>query len=113
MLTIEKLKTYGADVEDGVSRCMGNEDFYLKMVNLMLAEDSASKLKAAIDAKDLDLAFENAHALKGVSSNLSLTPLSKPTIEITELLRSRTDMDYTDLVNTITDQWDKLVELTQ
>ena len=34
MITIESLKAYGADVEEGLARCLNKEDFYLKMVNL-------------------------------------------------------------------------------
>lgn len=108
MLTLEVLKDYGANVEEGIERCMGNEDFYLKMVIMMLDEDSANRLKDAIDVHDLDKAFETAHALKGVASNLSLGPISGPAIEITELLRARTEMDYTELTETICAQWDRL-----
>ena len=54
-----------------------------------------------MEAKDLDKAFEVAHALKGIYGNLSLTPLTKPVSEITELLRSRTDTDYSALMNEI------------
>lgn len=28
MLTIEKLREYGANVDDGLTRCMGKEDFF-------------------------------------------------------------------------------------
>ena len=34
MLTIENLKEFGANVEEGVARCMGLNDFYLKLVNM-------------------------------------------------------------------------------
>ena len=111
MLTIENLKAFGADTEDGVSRCMGNEEFYLKMVKMMLGDDYKGKLKAALDAKDLDAAFEVAHALKGVSGNLSLDPLTAPAVEITELLRARTEMDYTEIFVKLGEEWDKLAAL--
>ena len=31
MLTIEKLQNYGADVDEGLNRCMKNEAFYLRL----------------------------------------------------------------------------------
>ena len=37
MLTIEALRGLGADVEDGVRRCVNNEAFYLKMVDKAVA----------------------------------------------------------------------------
>ena len=36
-------------------------------------------------------------------ANLSLEPILKPVNEMTEFLRSRTDMDYTDLINEMTE----------
>ena len=36
MLTIEKLRTFGADVDEGLARCMNNEGFYLRMVLVWL-----------------------------------------------------------------------------
>ncbi|MBR3242382.1 MAG: Hpt domain-containing protein, partial [Parasporobacterium sp.] len=108
MLTIEKLKEFGANTDEGISRCMGNEEFYLKVVKMMLDDNAMDKLKAALDENDLDKAFEAAHSLKGVTGNLSMTPISEPTIEITELLRARTQMDYSDLFEKISTEWDKL-----
>ena len=33
MITVEELRSAGADVETGLSRCVGNETLYLKLVN--------------------------------------------------------------------------------
>ena len=41
----------------------------------VLLHDRFDALQAAIDADDLDAAFEAAYALKGVLANLSITPL--------------------------------------
>ncbi len=113
MLSIESLKEYGADVKTGLERCMGNEEFYLKMVRMMLEDNTIDKLKDALDANDLDKAFEAAHALKGVAGNLSLTPISEPAVEITEFLRSRTEMDYSELLAKIIEQKDALAALAE
>ncbi len=32
MMTIESLKEYGANVEEGLGRCMGNDALYLRLV---------------------------------------------------------------------------------
>ncbi|MBR2802918.1 MAG: Hpt domain-containing protein [Erysipelotrichaceae bacterium] len=97
MLSIEKLREYGADVDEGLTRCLGNEAFYLQLCGMMLKDDNLQKLEEALAANDLDKAFEAAHALKGVAGNLSLTPIYEPAAEITELLRSRTQMDYSEM----------------
>ncbi len=113
MLTIEKLIEYGADVKAAMEICMNNEEFYLRMVNLMLQEKQVETLQQAVAEGNLDAAFEAAHALKGVTANLGLTPIRTPVTEITELLRARTKMDYTELVEEIRTQRDKLADLAK
>ena len=108
MITIDNLAELGANVGEGVARCMGKEDFYLKLVNMVVADDGYERLKAAIEAHDLDEGFERAHALKGAVSNVSLTPLLEPISKMTELLRDRSDIDYSDLVNKMFEELDKL-----
>lgn len=100
MLTVEKLRTSGADVDDGLKRCMNMEAFYLDLVQRAIADDQLVQLEQALLAGDLDKGFEIAHALKGVYANLSLTPLFVPVSEITELLCSRTVTDYAPLLQT-------------
>lgn len=86
-MTLESLKDYGANTEEGLARCMNNESFYLKMVNLTLADKNFDGLKRAMDAGDARAAFEAAHALKGCIGNVALTPIYQPVCALTELLR--------------------------
>ena len=111
MLSIEGLKEYGADVKTGLERCMGSEDFYLRMVGMMRDDQSFSVLEEALSVNDLQKAFEAAHALKGVCGNLALTPLFEPLNEVTELLRARTEMDYTEYRKRITEAKDTLYRM--
>ena len=111
MLTLDKLRDFGADVEEALVRCMNKEDFYLMLVNKVISDKKISQLEQQINEKAYDSAFETAHALKGVYSNLSLTPLTEPVSELTELLRNRTDTDYTALINEVTAQFSKLCSL--
>ena len=111
MITIDSLKAYGANVDEGLGRCMGNEALYLKLVATIPSEERFALLKEQIEADNLDDAFESAHALKGVTGNLSLTPLYDPLVEITEHLRSREAIDYSELLTAILDQKIKLEEL--
>ncbi len=108
MLTIDALKEYGANTDEGLKRCFGNEGFYLKLVGMAPKEESFDKLFAAIDSHDPDAGFEAAHALKGVLSNLSLDPIIEPVKEITELLRSREDIDYSPYVEKIKEKLEEL-----
>lgn len=106
-MTLDDLIAYGANVDEGLSRCMNNESFYLRLVGTVQNEKGFDALAQAIDSGDLHAAFEAAHGLKGVLGNLSITPLYEPVSEITELLRNETQMDYTDIMQQIMDRWDR------
>ncbi len=111
MITLDCLKEYGADVDDGLKRCMGNEMLYLRLVATIPSEITFQQLQESLQEGDLDTAFEKAHALKGVVGNLSLTPLYQPVVEITEHLRAREAMDYSELLGTILAEKEKLQDL--
>jgi len=111
MITIDKLNSFGANTAEGLTRCFGNEALYLRLVATIPQDATFERLKQKIAEKDLDGAFEAAHALKGVLGNLALTPLYTPAIEITELLRSRTDMDYSDLLAQFAEKREQLGKL--
>ena len=111
MITIDSLREYGANVEEGLARCLNKEDFYIKMVNLGLSDERFEKLAGIFESKDLDAAFEAVHALKGVIGNLALTPLYEPINKMTELLRNRTDTDYSELCKEVKAQRDKLLAM--
>ena len=89
MITIDKLKDYGANVSEGLGRCFNNEAFYLRLVGMGLADKNFDKLKTALAERNTEAAFEAAHALKGAIGNLALTPLYNPINELTELLRGQ------------------------
>ena len=108
MLTIDALKDFGANTEEGMGRCLNNEDFYLKMVSAVPTEKSFDALKEALDAGDLKAGFEAAHALKGVLTKLALTALAEPATEITENLRAGTEMDYGPLLEELLAKRDEL-----
>ena len=111
MITIEKLQAFGADTQTGLARCMNKEDFYLKLVGMGLNETRFEELGTALAAKNLDKAFELCHSLKGVIGNLALDPLYKEICEMTELLRAKTDTDYSDSFKKIMDMREELLNL--
>ena len=110
-MTLDDLKAFGVDVEDGLRRCMNNEEFYLRLVESEKNDQKFDALQEAVEAGDLDAAFEAAHSLKGVTANLALTPLSEPLSEITELLRVKEDADYATLVDEIMRKRDEFAAL--
>lgn len=110
-MTIDRLTAYGAKTKEGLQRCMNNESFYLRMVKMIPGDSNFQKLFDAIDAGDLTAAFEAAHALKGSTGNLAMTPIYTPVCEITELLRARTQTDYSALIGQIRKSYDELRDI--
>ena len=108
MLTIDRLNEFGADTKTGIKRCAGNEALYLRLVGMVPINTSFNNLYEAIKNNNLSEAFNNAHALKGILANLSLDPLLKPVVEITEHLRNKDEIDYSNLINVIEENRKKL-----
>lgn len=111
MLTIEALRAYGANIDEGLARCLNNEAFYLRLVGMGAADKNFALLNDAMVRGDKKAAFEAAHALKGVLGNLALTPVLTPVQEITELLRREADADYAPLLAQINEQHKALLDL--
>lgn len=93
---------YGADYTVTMERFMFREEMYLRFLNMMLEDENFLKLKTALEADDLEAAFEAAHTLKGVSANMGLTPLYEKVCGVVEPLRSRrTDVMYSEKIQEI------------
>ncbi len=104
MLTTQALKAWGADTDAGLARCMNMEAFYLKLVNMELADKNFDLLAQAMADGNAKAAFEASHALKGATGNLGLTPLFDPASALTEALRGTDSMpDTGDLAQRIAD----------
>lgn len=85
---IEDLKELGVNTEEGLKRLNGNQSFYermLRSVPKMLEKDPVDPEFSADDYGDI---IEKAHAIKGATGNLSLTPLYEAYTEIVDLLRA-------------------------
>jgi len=113
MITIDLLNRFGADTKEGLSRCLGNEEFYLKMVGMGIQDERFESMETVLSSKDLEGAFEMAHALKGVLGNLALTPIYQPMSEMTQLLRTKEDADYMSYYKEVLAQRQRLLEMAE
>jgi HPt (histidine-containing phosphotransfer) domain-containing protein len=85
----KQLKDCGADVETTVKRFMGNEALYEKFVMKFLDDKNCEGIQANIEKSDYKEVFNCAHALKGVSANLGLDPITAIAAELCDLLRNK------------------------
>lgn len=88
MSKIDDLKELGVDIEEALDRFMGNGALYEKMLNKLTTAVKDVQVLPCFEAGDYKAALENAHALKGVTGNLSVTPLYKGYTEIVDELRA-------------------------
>lgn len=112
-MTLEDLRAFGANVDEGLNRCRGNEAFYMRLIGMVVKDSSFEKLQAALTAGDWKGAFEAAHALKGVLANLALTPIYQPASDLTEMLRAEQACDYDACLTEILAQRNKLCALCE
>lgn len=81
-----ELASYGIDYDDAMERMGGSADFYKQLAMKYLNDSHYVDLVAAMEAKDYDRAYEAAHALKGVSGNLSMADLFKASAAVSDAL---------------------------
>jgi len=70
------------NVEEGIKRVMNNAKLYAKLLTKFKNDTNLSSMKEALNTGDLQKAQINAHTLKGLAANLSLTELYKQSLEI-------------------------------
>ncbi|MCM1307145.1 MAG: Hpt domain-containing protein [Butyrivibrio sp.] len=85
---ISVLKENGVDTDGALERFMNNAAMYKKFLGKFANDPNYEALKTAVEAGDCQKAFTAAHTLKGVCSNLSLTPLFEAVAKQTELFRA-------------------------
>lgn len=108
---IASLEEYGVNLAETMERFLNNEEFYVKCLKMMIADPQFVELGSALRIADYDQAFRLTHALKGVVSNMGLTPLHMAIHEMVESLRhqdySQIDAEYQEIMN----QYEKVCAL--
>lgn len=87
MSLMEDLSALGVDTKDALARFMGNSDLYERMLKKFPKAVEESPVLAYARSEDYETAASNAHALKGVAGNLSLTPLYDSYTKIVDMYR--------------------------
>lgn len=89
MNLIQELKSLGVNTDEALERLGGNSSLYERM--LLKFKDMIKNSSAQMDFKCNDYSgiIEVAHAIKGASGNLSITPVYEAYSEIVRLLREQ------------------------
>jgi len=85
---LSELQTVGCNINEGKERMMGNEALYEKLLKKFPSSVFNLEVMPFIEKDDIQTAISNAHTIKGVTGNLSLTPLFTNYTQIVDLLRA-------------------------
>lgn len=88
-MTIEECYSIMGGDWDGIKRRLGNDALIAKLSLKFLSAKEYSEIGDAINNRDWEKAFLNAHTLKGVALNLGYNELAKAASALTELLSPR------------------------
>ena len=85
---LERMKELGCDIDGALNRMLNDSGFLLTCLNAGLEQPEFETLGEALRRGDVKTAFDAAHALKGVTGNVGLTPLYNGLVAIVEPLRA-------------------------
>lgn len=88
---IETLRKAGCDVDGALDRCLQDEEFYLSLLSQSVEDEAFDKLGNCLKEHKVQEAFDCAHTLKGIMSNMGLTPVYNIVVKIVEPLRKGDD----------------------
>ena len=104
----EFYKEMNSDYNEVLSRFGGSEAMVRKFVNRFLDDHSIEMLN---EASDIETAFRAAHTIKGICLNLGFKSLFEPANALTEKLRPKQEVDYSDLLKEVNDEYKRIVNL--
>ena len=84
----EELESLGIDVVEGTDRVMGDADYYEMMLGIFVdtVKESGVSLKD-FETNDIEELAGRVHMMKGMTGNLSITPLFEGYMKVLGLLR--------------------------
>ncbi len=100
------------DYDRTMARFMGNEKFYLKILQRLPQDQNLDGLGTALDKGDLAAAFEAAHTIKGLAGNLGLQSIYEVISAMVEPLRAgESREDYKTFYQTVCEEYRKVEQM--
>lgn len=108
----EFYESIGENYESVLTRMMGREDFVKKfLLRFFQSDENYQNLEEAMSKNDYENALIYAHTLKGVSVNLSLTPIYTYSSKIVDLLRKNETSQLLDTFHTLQQAYETCLDL--
>lgn len=84
----EALLRCETDLKGALNRLSGDEELYIRCLELFLEDQTMAELHHALETQAWDDAFTAAHALKGLAGNMGFIPLFHASAELVVLIRA-------------------------
>ena len=107
---IAVLAAANIDYADITDRFEGNKGLYLKLAELFLSDPHMANIEAAFAEGSLNEAEREAHALKGVAGNLSLTNVHQLATQMNDALKAHDEQTATALLPQLDEAYSQAVE---
>lgn len=101
----------GIDVNEWIHRFNGNKELYEKFLTSFPEDIHYEQMLEAIEQKDVDAAFQGAHALKGITGTVSLAKLHSLLIPLVEELRAGSMEKVPELLPPVKKAYDEVVQV--
>jgi HPt (histidine-containing phosphotransfer) domain-containing protein len=103
MVDLSKLPENLIDLNDGLSRVGGDEEFFIELLHdlVELGKECLTQLREAVETSDSELLRKTAHSLKGASGNLGAKGLQSLAFELEKMGKDNNLNDSISLVNQI------------
>lgn len=88
MNLLEELKSFDVNVDEALNRLGGNEAFYTRLLGKFTDTIKNYYIQPDFDCNNCKEITEKAHTIKGITGNLSMTPLYEGYTKIVNLLRA-------------------------
>ncbi len=108
-----KLFKAGIHASEGVERVGGNAEAYESMLVRFPKDPYFSRLCEAITQKNVETAFEAAHALKGIVGNLSMNRMYDDLVPLVEQLRGGSMEGADELLYVIRQDYNAVIEAVE
>lgn len=110
MVLFDELRELGVNIDEGLERLGGNAGLYERLLGSFLKTLDSHHVDPDFDCDDYASEIEKAHAIKGTSGNLSLTPIYEAYTEIVELLRADKPQEAKEVLQKTLPVQEKIVE---
>lgn len=105
----EELRGLGVNIDEGLNRLGGNEALYKRLLGTFTKSIKSYSLNPDFGSDEYVEITEKAHAIKGVSVNLSITPIYEAYSQIVSLMRCDQPDKAKDVLKNVLPVQDKIV----